>query len=60
LQLLPSRKLENGAMDLPYVLMSDEAFTLHEDFLKPFNRKDQNPELKIFDYQARRIVEDVF
>lgn len=61
--MLPSRKMQSGTVDLPYVFMGDEAFTLLEDFLKPFSQKDLNPERKIFNYRlsrARRIMENVF
>jgi hypothetical protein len=59
---LPPRKPQNGTMDLPYVFVGDEAFTLREDFLKSFSQKDRNPERKVFNYRlsrARRIVENI-
>jgi hypothetical protein len=28
------RKTQNSTMDLPYVFVGDEAFTLHKNFLK--------------------------
>jgi hypothetical protein len=61
LQLPPLTKPQNGTTDLPYVYMGDEAFTLRQDFLKPFAQNDQNVERKIFNYRlsrARRIVEN--
>jgi hypothetical protein len=33
--LPPPTKLQNGTMDIPYVFVGDEAFTLGEDFLSP-------------------------
>lgn len=48
---------------LPYVFVGDEAFTLRQDFLKPYNRKLLNNERRIFNYRlsrCRRIVENVF
>ena len=60
---LPPTNPSNG---LPYVFISDEAFALRDDFLKPYNIRvlDTN-EKRIFNYRyrlsrARRVVENVF
>lgn len=48
---------------LPYVFLGDEAFTLREDFLKPFGQGQLNIERKIYNYRlsrARRVIENVF
>lgn len=53
----------NPSNDLPYVFISDEAFALREDFLKPYNVRVLNDERRIFNYRlsrARRVVENVF
>jgi predicted transcriptional regulator len=52
------RKPQNGRMELPYVFMGDEAFTLLENFLKPFSQKGLNTEKKIFNYRlsSSRII----
>lgn len=48
---------------LPFVFISDEAFTLREDFLKPYSFKCLDDEKRIFNYRlsrARRVVENAF
>jgi hypothetical protein len=48
---------------LPYVFIGDEAFSLRNNFLKPYNVKQLTRERKIFNYRlscARRIIENVF
>lgn len=57
---LPGDNPDNG---LPYAFISDEAFALREDFLKPYNVKILDQEKRIFNYRlsrARRVVENVF
>jgi hypothetical protein len=61
-QLPPLRTPQHGTTDLPYAYVGDEAFTLRQDFLKPFAQNDLNTEREIFNYRlsrARRIVENV-
>ncbi|KAK3788233.1 hypothetical protein RRG08_029029 [Elysia crispata] len=64
-------KLKQGTLNLPqisdnglpYAFISDEAFALREDFLKPFNVRVLNDHRRIFNYRlsrARRVVENVF
>lgn len=53
----------NPANRLPHVFISDEAFALREDFLKPYSAKDLDQQKRIFNYRlsrARRVVENVF
>lgn len=47
----------------PYVFVGDEAFQLHPNFMKPYNRAVLTDEKRIFNYRlsrARRIVENAF
>ena len=53
----------NPANGLPYVFISDEAFALRKDFLKPYNARTLDDSKRIFNYRlsrARRVVEYVF
>lgn len=67
------KKMLKGELDLPdnqetvkslnYVFLGDEAFTLHEHFLKPFAQKELNYEKRIFNYRlsrARNVSENAF
>lgn len=57
---LPGTNQTNG---LPYVFISDEAFALRPDFLKPYNVRILDDKKRVFNYRlsrARRIVENVF
>lgn len=53
----------NPTNDLPYVFVSDEAFALRENFLKPYSVKMLDHDKRVFNYRlsrARRVVENVF
>ncbi|XP_076049528.1 uncharacterized protein LOC143030254 [Oratosquilla oratoria] len=53
----------NSECVLPYVLVSDEAFALRPDFLKPYYQKDLDNEKQVFNYRlsrARRVTENAF
>ncbi|GFS22295.1 hypothetical protein ElyMa_003359900 [Elysia marginata] len=57
---LPGINPTNG---LPYVFVSDEAFALGENFLKPYSVKMLDHDKIVFNYRlsrARRVVENVF
>ena len=57
---LPNINPQNG---LPYVFISDEAFALKDNFLKPYSVKVLDHDKRIFNYRlsrARRVVENVF
>lgn len=48
---------------VPYMLVADDAFALHEHIMKPYNARSATKERKIFNYRlsrARRTVENVF
>lgn len=63
LSIPDDNKVAQNDRMLPFVFIGDEAFSLREDFLKPFSSKDQNPEREVFNYRlsrARRIVENGF
>jgi len=48
---------------IPYVFIGDEAFSLRNDFLKPFSQKELDKEKRIFNYRlsrARRVIENTF
>ncbi|KAL4090171.1 hypothetical protein QTP88_025070 [Uroleucon formosanum] len=49
--------------NMNYVFIGDEAFSLEENFLKPYAQKDLNSEKRIFNYRlsrARNVVENAF
>lgn len=49
--------------NLPYVFLGDEAFSLHEHFLKPFSQKELSYRKRIFNYRlsrARNVSENAF
>lgn len=61
------KKLKNGTLrlprpstpqtsqtKLPFVFISDEAFALRTDFLKPYSQKDLTHDRKIFNYRLSR------
>ncbi|RVE47831.1 hypothetical protein evm_007586 [Chilo suppressalis] len=56
--------IESSSRCLPYVFVTDDAFPLRADMLKPYRQADlNNYEKKIFNYRlsrARRIVENAF
>ncbi|CAH2001490.1 unnamed protein product [Acanthoscelides obtectus] len=66
-------KLTKGQLHLPnndetekhlnYVFLGDEAFSLHENFLKPYPQRDLSLENRVFNYRlsrARNVVENTF
>lgn len=58
----PSSPINSNKL-LPYVFIGDEAFSLRNDFLKPFSQKELDKEKRIFNYRlsrARRIIENTF
>jgi hypothetical protein len=55
--------ISNSSLKLPYVFVGDEAFTLRQNFLKPYSQSQLTRERRIFNYRlsrARRIIENVF
>ena len=53
----------NPKNELPFVFVSDEAFAMRKDFLKPFNVRALDNQRRIFNYRlsrARRVIENVF
>lgn len=50
-------------IEVPYVIVADDAFALKKYLLKPFAFRNQDPSEQIFNYRlsrARRVVENVF
>lgn len=46
---------------LPYTFVSDKAFAMRNDFIKPYRREGLNKERRIFNYRlskARRMIEN--
>lgn len=63
LKLPPADKISNTNVELPYVFISDEAFALRTDLIKPFSQRDLTDEHRVFNYRlsgARRVVESMF
>lgn len=57
-QPLPDRQL-----DVPYVLVADDAFRMQKNLLKPYPGRNLSSGQRIFNYRlsrARRVVENVF
>lgn len=57
---IPKQETSDG---LPYVFIGDEAFSLREDFMKPFSQKNLTKERCVYNYylcRARRVVENAF
>ncbi|XP_068083928.1 putative nuclease HARBI1 [Anabrus simplex] len=49
--------------DLPFVFIGDEAFSLRENFMKPFSQKNLTEDRRVYNYflsRARRVVENAF
>lgn len=58
----PSNLINSDKL-LPYVFIGDEAFSLRNDFLKPFSQKELDKEKIIFNYRlsrALRVIENTF
>lgn len=56
-------KPANSEKLLPYVFIGDEAFSLRNDFLKPYSQKELDRDKRVFNYRlsrARRIIENTF
>lgn len=62
LPLPKAEKVYEGNKNLNYVFVSDDAFSLTPNFLKPYNQKELTPEHRVFNYRlsrARRTIENV-
>ncbi|XP_068082895.1 putative nuclease HARBI1 [Anabrus simplex] len=49
--------------DLPFVFIGDEAFSLRENFMKPFSQKNLTEDRRVYNYflsRTRRVVENAF
>ncbi|XP_036321252.1 protein ALP1-like [Rhagoletis pomonella] len=63
LGLPSSRPLEGRELNVPYVLVADDAFRMQKHLLKPYPGRNLSAGQRIFNYRlsrARRIVENVF
>jgi len=63
LQIPEPTQLPQSNRVLEYVFVSDEAFAMRPDLIKPYNRDSLNKERRIFNYRlsrARRVVENTF
>ncbi|CAH1968803.1 unnamed protein product [Acanthoscelides obtectus] len=54
LSIPPPTRTMNSKEALPFVFISDEAFALRYDFLKPFSQRDWDHDKKIFNYRLSR------
>lgn len=60
---LPTPDLIEGAGELPYVLVADDAFAMKSNIMKPFGQRGLTAEQRIYNYRlsrARRVVENAF
>ena len=63
LNLPPPEPLPGREVDLPFVLLADDAFALSENLLKPYPGLSLDRASRIFNYRlsrARRIIENTF
>ncbi|XP_031334657.1 uncharacterized protein LOC116164601 [Photinus pyralis] len=63
LNLPDPRQLPGTSKKCPYVFLGDEAFQLHPNFMKPYNRAALTNDKTIYNYRlsrARRVVENAF
>lgn len=63
LQIPPASAVPPFAQPLPFVFVGDEAFSLKENFMKPFSHKKLTEDHEVFNYslsRARRVVEITF
>ncbi|XP_039304171.1 protein ANTAGONIST OF LIKE HETEROCHROMATIN PROTEIN 1-like [Solenopsis invicta] len=63
LNLPPPKTLLNFNFKMPYVIVGDDAFSLHTNLMKPYPDRSLTENRRIFNYRlsrARRIVENAF
>lgn len=63
LNIPPPRQLPSSSIELPFVIVADDAFALKTYLMKPFSFRGQNRAEHIFNYRlsrARRMVESTF
>ncbi|CAG4974181.1 unnamed protein product [Colias eurytheme] len=63
LSLPPPRPLQGRQVDVPYVLVADDAFALSKYLMKPYPYSNQPIDKRVYNYclsRARRMVESVF
>lgn len=63
LNIPPPRQLPSSNIELPFVIVADDAFALKTYLMKPFSFRGQNRAEHVFNYRlsrARRMVESTF
>ncbi|XP_055908218.1 uncharacterized protein LOC129943037 isoform X1 [Eupeodes corollae] len=63
IQIPPPRDVTDNFQCVPYVIVADDAFTLTENMLKPYSKRNLTVEERIFNYRlsrARRVIENSF
>ncbi len=59
----PSEPLSGDDTDMPYFIISDDAFALKKTMMKPFSKRYMDVSERVFNYRlsrARRVVENAF
>lgn len=63
LKIPNKQKLHNSNLEMPFVVLADDAFPLQENIMKPFSHEKLSTEERIYNYRlsrARRVVENTF
>ena len=60
LNISPASPIDDNGTPIPYMIVADDAFSLKEYLQKPYSQIGLTKEKRIFNYRARRIVENAF